>query len=546
MVSPALIHRSLSRRGWAVQLSILLVASFLVAWGTQSGHAAAPIPAKPIYTNKPRFRIPFRYDPNELQRMSASQVQLLVSDDQGLRWRKSQTVNPEEGRFSFIAPADGEYWFSVRTLGADGSAANGDSRIEPGLKVIVDTTPPQIQLALRQSRPGWVLLTWNTVEENFDSTKLRMLYKQGSDARWKALSIVPTADGQTQWAIPEGGNVAVQATLEDLAHNAGSAKVQTSVRPSAETVPNPNVPDFNQPVAKNPAESINNGGMRIPPQFPTSPDQKQTEFKPVEPLTAPNKFSQQQPPTAQTPNQGGFVSNSNPIGDRWKTDSQPQSTQPSQSRDVPFRYVNSYEFNIGYKIDDIGPSGVSAVEVFITQDNGDSWWKYGSDNDRKSPVRVKVPKEGRYGLAMRVRSGVGLATDPPQAGEQPDIEVVVDTTAPNLRLLPLEQGQGVANNQILIQWDLSDANLGEEPITLFYGGTTNGPWHPIAGAHRNTGRYMWTVGQGVPSKLFIRIQAQDAAGNRHAVATDYPVLVDLSRPRARIVDIEPESTRRPR
>lgn len=527
-----------------------MLAAACLGAGIQSAAAAVPIPTKPIHTNKPRFRIPFRYDPAEMQRLAATEVQLYVSDDQGIKWRKSQTVEPQAGRFTFNAPSDGEYWFSVRTLSANGQLTPGDAQMEPGLKVIVDTGAPNLYLALRQTRPGWVQLTWNAVDENLDPTKLRLHYRQGNTKKWQPLSIVPQADGQTQWSLPEGGNVAVKGTVEDYATNVGQAEVQTSIAPATDIVPKPNPgPDFRQPVAGDRPGSQTNTALQIPKQFPDTDSGEQLPFKPVPKRSTADPFAQTPAQTpqkdfAQAPQQEeGFVSNANPLTSRWDENRElpnPPAEEPTSS--VPFRFVNSREFNIGYKIDDIGPSGVSAVEVFISQDNGESWWKYGVDNDRKSPVRVKVPKEGRYGLAMRVRSGVGLASDPPLQGERPDMEIVVDTTPPELRLLPLEQGQGVANNQVLIQWDVADQNLGEEPITLFYGGSPNGPWIPIAGAHRNTGRYLWKVGQGVPSKLYVRIQAQDAAGNTQSASTDYPVLVDLARPRARIVDIEPEAT----
>ncbi|QDT50230.1 Ser-Thr-rich glycosyl-phosphatidyl-inositol-anchored membrane family protein [Symmachiella dynata] len=517
---------------WAAVVLALLC----LGWEARLAPAAVPIPTRPIYTNQPRFRIPFRYDPAELKRMSATQILLYVSDDEGIKWRKSQAVAPTDGRFTFNAPGDGEYWFVVRTLSADGSLTPAQESIEPGLKVIVDTSAPQLYLTVRQSQPGWAQLTWKAVDTHLKPSSLTLHYKQGNSTKWKPLSFVPNTEGQMQWQIPSGGNIVVKGTVQDLAANTGKADMQTSIAPATDIVPRTNVPGLPKPVANKGRGSQSNTGLYIPKRF-SETEEGSAQFKPVQQRSTPDPFEQS--PSQQE----GFVANTKPIGSRWHDD---ETTSPNKAQSdlpaVPFRFVNSREFNIGYKIDDIGPSGVSAVEVFVSQDNGDSWWKFGVDDDRKSPARVKVPKEGRYGLAMRVRSGVGLTSDPPQAGERPDMVIVVDITPPELRLLPLEQGQGVANNQILIQWDMEDQNLAEEPITLYYGGSAAGPWHPIAGAHRNTGRYLWKVGQGVPSKLYIRIQAQDAAGNTQTASTDYPVLVDLSRPRARIVDIEPDGS----
>lgn len=545
---PATTDISFSRQRRSVSRFVLAIATLLIVSFSSDAllEGASPIPTQTIHTSKPRFRIPFRYDPAELRRISATQLVLYVSNDRGIKWRKSQSVAPEDGRFTFTAPNDGEYWFAVRTLSKDGSISPAGNTVEPGLRVVVDTSPPQLFLALRQTRPGWVQLSWNANDTYLDTTKLRLQYKQADGPEWKPLSIVPQAEGQTQWSIPKGGNVAVRGTASDFAGNVGRADMQTSIGPAQDIIPKPNVPDFNKPVASSPPRSREGTSPR---RFPGSSNGTAPNFKTV----TPPSINQRRPLTKVPQQRDGFVTATQPLGTRWKNDGQkkegdhvPSQTEQLGESNVPFRVVNSREFSIGYKIDDVGPSGVSVVEVFITEDKGDSWRKYGVDGDRKSPVRVKVPAEGTYGLAMRVRSGVGLSSDPPLSGENPDIMVVVDTTAPHLRLLPLQQGQGAANNQILIHWEATDKNFGKQPISLFYSGTVDGPWLPITGALTNTGRHLWTVERGVPSKLYIRIKAQDTAGNAQMAATSHPVLVDLSRPRARIVDIEPESNSKPR
>ncbi len=106
------------------------------------------------------------------------------------------------------------------------------------------------------------------------------------------------------------------------------------------------------------------------------------------------------------------------------------------------RVVNSRKFQIGYKLQDVGPSGVASVELYITQDNGVTWYRYGVDDDNQSPFQVEVPRDGTYGFMLGVRSGAGLASDPPQNGDLPAIVVAVDLTAPRLEIVPVEQGHG--------------------------------------------------------------------------------------------------------
>jgi len=174
----------------------------------------------------------------------------------------------------------------------------------------------------------------------------------------------------------------------------------------------------------------------------------------------------------------------------------------------------------------------------VTQDNGTKWRKYGNDLDRKSPFQVEVPKDGVYGFALRVRSGVGLAADPPQPGEKPSIVISVDQSPPSVQLLPVQQGQGAALNQLQIHWKVTDDNPADKPIALYYAANQEGPWEPINGWQDNLGSYNWTVGAGVPTKLYIRVVARDAAGNVSRAETDRPIIVDLAKPSARIVDVE--------
>ena len=102
-------------------------------------------PVQPVHTAKTRFRIPYRYDAAEMQKLGALEIRLYVSVDGGRSWRHAQTVAPSAGRFDFVAPGEGEYWFSVRTLDAQRRLHPPDDSTVAGLKVIVDFTPPEFR-----------------------------------------------------------------------------------------------------------------------------------------------------------------------------------------------------------------------------------------------------------------------------------------------------------------------------------------------------------------------------------------------------------------
>lgn len=94
-------------------------------------------PPPPVETGYRRFRIPFAVA--EADRERVREVQLLVSDDLGRTWSRAGVAAPDERAFpAFTAPADGEYWFAVRTVDRRGQLFPGeDAAIRPSVKVLV-------------------------------------------------------------------------------------------------------------------------------------------------------------------------------------------------------------------------------------------------------------------------------------------------------------------------------------------------------------------------------------------------------------------------
>ncbi len=144
--------------------------------------------------------------------------------------------------------------------------------------------------------------------------------------------------------------------------------------------------------------------------------------------------------------------------------------------------VNASVFDIDYSVEDVGPSGVSAVELFVTEDGGQNWFKYGTDADLKSPFTVDTMGEGTFGFAVRVRNGLGFSDTPPQPGQAPEITVTVDTSAPRIEFAqPTVKADGFATIQL--QWRVGDQNPSTTPVRLEYAAS------PLGHGHRcSTGR----------------------------------------------------------
>ncbi len=548
------IGDGVDKREFAMTIKFpIIMGIMLLATAVQA--AAAPIPTVPVYTNKTRFRIPYRYEPEEMRRLGAREIQLFASFDHGANWQSIQSVSPQDGRFDFQATSDGEYWFAVRTVDVNGRLHPEGAINEPGLKVTVDTDAPLVELNMSQLSAGKVQLFWQTSDPNLDPTSLLLEFIQPGATQWQPVAVVPEQSGETTWSVPDGGIVAVRGSIKDLAGNVGQSQSQIRIDAVRDNRPANSVPDFSQPIAND--QLTPHPTLSMDEQFPMAASQSNADpfvYQPVpSPLPEINAQSVQAQPFKETPapiehfvvdstdkrpliTSGRYGSGNDGNANSSISDSRSGAAAPWQTGQ--FRTVNSKKFQIGYKIDSVGPSGVGRVELFITENGGQKWWKYGEDADQKSPFSVEVPRDGVYGFIIRVQSGVGLAEEPPQHGQKPSVVIVVDQTPPAAELTGLEQGQGADLHKILIRWRVSDEHPSDTPVAFSYSSSPRGPWEPISGWLQDTGSYAWSVGAGVPSHVFVRMTARDAAGNIVRVDSPQPVVVDLAKPTATIVDVE--------
>jgi hypothetical protein len=195
-------------------------------------------------------------------------------------------------------------------------------------------------------------------------------------------------------------------------------------------------------------------------------------------------------------------------------------------------------------VDDAGPSGPASVELWITQDGGRTWIRRGDDPDRASPMEVDLGGEGTYGLCLVARSAAGLGDQPPAPGDPPQSWVEVDATPPIVQLDPPQVGTGPNSGKVAISWRATDLHLGAKPISIFWRADQPGAgWQPLAEGLENTGRFIWAVPPTVPPRFHIRVEAVDSVGHRGGAETTDTgaVVIDRSRPRSRIIGLDPNA-----
>jgi len=499
---------------WFAPIAPLLV---FAALGTEAGSA-------PIATRQTLFAIPFTIQEPQDASQEPVEVQLFVSADGGSTWHLYGKADPAQRQFMFRAGADGEYWFQVRTLDRSGRL-RPPSPAGPGLQVVVDTTPPKLQLSSEQGRAGQIITRWTIDEPRPRPESLVIQYRSGDDSQWQPVAIGPEnrhvagtiQTGQVSWwPQVSSGRIQICAQVTDAAGNPAVSHAQLVLGKAAK-------PDA-MATADRPVGAWRAGGE--PPA--TQPPAKNQTYPTAIPVTTAvnppirNQFvppeDQAEDPAAQ-PAAGGL-----PPGERP-------------------HMINSRLFELEYEIEAVGPSGVNRVELWGTRDGGQTWRSFVLDDDNRSPMLVSVDKEGIYGFRVSVTSGAGLGGQPPEQGTLPEIFIGVDLTKPSAQITAVDQGVAEESGNLVISWKAADWRLAQRPVSLLFSPTPGGPWNVIAAGLENTGRYAWPVDHRLPERLYLRLEVRDEAGNIGVFETAESISLDRHRPTVRIRNVRPLDAR---
>ena len=209
------------------------------------------------------------------------------------------------------------------------------------------------------------------------------------------------------------------------------------------------------------------------------------------------------------------------------------SSMPSSDKPADRKILNTTTAQLEYRIDTVGPSGISRVDIYITRDRGQSWEKLAEDTNKRSPVSINLPGEGLYGVRLAITNGNGFGGRAPKSGDRPQYVVEVDATSPRVEFHPYE----IVNGAIDIRWSASDANLGPEPVNLFYRARADQSWQPIARNVKNDGVYRWAFPPEIGGQVFVKLEVADLAGNMTKVETPTPIMLDQTEPEATLLDV---------
>jgi hypothetical protein len=219
-------------------------------------------------------------------------------------------------------------------------------------------------------------------------------------------------------------------------------------------------------------------------------------------------------------------------------DAPAQPRGPQLPPGIEPKHVGSRTFALEYDLEDFGRGGIARVTLWGSSDGGQTWRSFAADADHRSPLVVTVDDAGLYGFRIVVESAGGSPAIPPRAGDAPELWVDVDLDQPSAELTSVQLGSGNLSDHLILKWHAEDDDLAARPIALFYSSRPAGPWTAVATNLANTGEYAWQLQRYLPDRIYLRLEARDAAGNLAAYQTREPVLLPPTQPSARLRDAE--------
>ncbi|HEV3146534.1 MAG TPA: hypothetical protein VGZ47_21785 [Gemmataceae bacterium] len=474
--------------------------ALLVSANLTIGQEANPPAAPKIYSKSVTFRLPVQIDDHD--RADLKELKLYMRTP-STAWRCQETAPPTQKIFPFRSSGDGEYWFMFVMVDKNGRAfPENVEQAPPGLVVVVDTQPPEVEVRSITGTSGQVFLYGTILDANPDYAAMKMDYLDGT--QWKPLTMLRDCPGAFLDTDPKAPGGKIRVFVADRAGNSATKEVDL---PSSSAAPAPVVP-------------------AAPAAAPAVP----TVAPPV--VADPNDFV----PSPSVPDVRP-VSTSSPTMPDLHENSIAKSLSSVKELPVPSNVplINSLRCRLDFSVDGKADN-TPAVEVWATGDGGRSWQKCGESLLGKSPVLVTFPQDGVYGFLFAAKTTGGELS--PRPGSMPDGWVEVDTAKPTVEMHSVKMGAGSEASDLFVTWTARDRNLGADPVSIYYATQASGPWYPLALNVANSGKYRWTVPSGMP-RLFVRLEVSDRAGNTTRCETPEAVLVECPRIPVKVLNIVP-------
>ena len=220
---------------------------------------------------------------------------------------------------------------------------------------------------------------------------------------------------------------------------------------------------------------------------------------------------------------------------------------PPTGRIVKPRLTATLDVEIYYDLRDEGPARLASASIWSTANGGRTWQKLADAPLAEPSVKVRLPRQGAYGLALAAADRADNLLSAPGPGTAPEFTLICDTDPPRLALIGPVEGAAYAGGSVVpVLWSAEDQNFGDGPITVECSTDGGNTWTVAARGAANTGRFDWKAPALDSARCLVRVRAEDLAGNS-SVAVSRPFVLDSTPPATRPrTELPPEEDRRRR
>ena len=477
-----------------------------------------------------------------------------VSTDFGLTWTPAGSTSPPNSSIPFEANTDGEYWFRIRAIDQKSRARGGEG---PDARVLVDAAAPRLSGRVWKGTDGEIVCRYAAADDSIEMDSILFQYRQKS-GDWKSIATEPVLSRRSPahligeeiwWAGQEVDGLTVKISVAD---SAGHRTTKTFSMLPAD--PNVSQADLASEIIAPPLPSPLAKSKRQTKSVVVKNSNSETKTTGADwQPTLGNSWSSGEPiaRTQQSPPQAGIIGRSNEVNSAAPilTISSPTLADameeklrtPHSSQDRENGFVAEYQgsplhlmrmrsFSWEYSFDvpeDL--QGPFRVELWSTRDGGHSWERIAVDEDTSSPIDVTFQEEGLFGCRLEIVKDVSGSPIPPRAGESPSTWVGIDTTPPQVTNLDVVMADENNTDAFAIRYTVDDPLAVPNSVRLSYSPHKTGPWATIATDQSSDGTFTWKPHRSLPSRVFVRIEMPDAAGNIGERITPEPITLRTAR-----------------
>ncbi len=173
---------------------------------------------------------------------------------------------------------------------------------------------------------------------------------------------------------------------------------------------------------------------------------------------------------------------------------------------------------------DVGPAGLSAARLWISQDDGTSWAEGPFITEPFKSVAWKATTDGKYRLAIVATDQAGNVSATPKGKAEDQFLFIVDTAAPAITLSSaqgiVEADKAVAGrrafkpgDRVAVPFGIKDANLTANSVAVFLQTDATKGWKEIGKGLPTDSAFRFEIPAIATKTAKIKVTAVDQAGN---------------------------------